>query len=171
MRRMFHGLLAAGLLVSPYAQAAELCSNPADQTVFDLAALKSELMVLATGCKDSDNAYNAFVNRYKPELGANDHALATYFKRAYGRNAQREQDAYVTNLANSQSQHGVHQGSDFCPRTSAIFREVMTLRDGKDLPEFAAGKDLIPDELGACVPAPTPTRATASTRNSHSKKH
>jgi hypothetical protein len=47
----------------------------------------------------------------------------------------------------------------------------MTLRDGKDLPEFAAGKDLIPDELGACVPAPTPTRATASTRNSHSKKH
>jgi hypothetical protein len=128
---------------------------------------------LATGCKGSDDAYNAFVNRYKPELGANDHALAAYFKRAYGRGAQREQDAYVTNLANSQSQHGVHQGSDFCPRTSAIFREVMTLRDGKDLPEYAAGKDLIPDELGTCA-APTPARATvrsASTRGSNTKKH
>ncbi len=173
MRRMFHGLLAAGLLVSPYAQAAQ-CASPADQTVFDLAALKSELMVLATGCKGSDDAYNAFVNRYKPQLGANDHALAAYFKRAYGRNAQREQDAYVTNLANSQSQHGVHQGSDFCPRMSAIFREVMTLPAGNDLPEYAAGKDLIPDELGACAPAPTPARApvrTVSTRSSHSKKH
>ncbi len=173
MRRIFHGLLAAGLLISPYAQAAE-CSNPADQTVFDLAALKSELMVLATGCKDSDNAYNAFVNRYKPELGANDHALAAYFKREYGRNAQREQDAYVTNLANAQSQSGVHQGSDFCPRTSTIFHEVMMLHDGKDLPEYAAGKDLIPDELGACAAAPSPAHAivrTASARKSHPKKH
>ncbi|MBN9563038.1 MAG: hypothetical protein J0H14_20275 [Alphaproteobacteria bacterium] len=173
MRRLFHGLLAAGLLVSPYAEAAQ-CSSPADQTVFDLAALKSELMVLATGCKGSDDAYNAFVNRYKPELGANDHALAAYFKRAYGRNAQREQDAYVTNLANSQSQVGIRQGSDFCPRTSAIFREVMTLRDGKDLPAYAAGKDLIPDDLSTCAPAPSPARATvrtASTRSSHGKKH
>lgn len=172
MRRVFHGLLAAGLLISPYAQAAE-CSSQSDQTVFDLEALKSELMVLATGCHGTDGDYNAFVNRYKPVLGANDQAFSAYFKRAFGRNAQREQDAYVTNLANAQSMTGLHQGTDFCPHTSAIFHEVMSLRDGNDLPDYAAGKDLIPAELGTCTAAPAPTtRArTVSTRTSHNKKH
>ncbi len=170
MRRMFHGLVAAGLLAAPYAQAQQ-CSSPSDQTVFDLEALKSSMMVLATGCPGLDNDYNAFVNRYKPELGQNERALTAYFKRTYGRNAQREQDAYVTNLANAQSQVGMHQGSDFCPRTTAIFSEAMALRNGRDLPEFAAGKDLIPAQLGACVPAPSPTRTRTASAARTGKKH
>lgn len=172
MRCVFHGLLATGLLIAPLAHAKE-CSSQAEQTAFDLEALKSELMVLATSCQGSDGAYNAFINRYKPELGANEQAFSSYFKRSFGRSGQREQDAYVTNLANAQSQTGLHQGTDFCPRTSAIFHEVMSLRDGKDLPDYAAGKDLIPNELGSCAAEPTPTAhaRTVSTRSSHSKKH
>lgn len=172
MRPLFHGLLAAGLFASTYAQGAEQCSNPSEQTVFDLQALKSELMVLATGCQSHDADYNAFVNRYKSELGANEQALTAYFRHAYGRNAQREQDSYVTNLANAQSMTGTHQGSEFCPRTEAIFHEVMALRDGKDLPEYAAGKALIPNELGACATSPV-TKASVRTASSHSahKKH
>ena len=162
MRHTLSSLVAAGLLLSPCAQAQQ-CSSESEQTVFDLQALKSSLMVLATGCPDSDNAYNAFVGKYKPELGANDRALAAYFKKVYGRSAQREQDAYVTNLANAQSDSGVHQGSDFCPRTSALFGEVMALRGGSDLPDYAAGKDLIPAQLGACAAAPTPASARVRT--------
>ncbi len=155
MRGTLYGLAVAGLLLGPCAHAQQ-CASGSDQTVFDLQALKSSLMVLATGCPDSDNAYNAFVGKYKPELGANDRALAAYFKKVYGRSAQREQDAYVTNLANAQSDVGVHQGSDFCPRTSTLFSEVMALRSGSDLPDYAAGKDLIPAQLGACAAPSTP---------------
>ncbi len=174
MRRLFHGLLAAGLLVPPAAQAAG-CTSQSDQVVFDLAALKSQMMVLTTSCQGTDGDYNAFVNRYKPELGANDQAFASYFKRVFGRQAQREQDAYVTNLANAQSEVGLSQGTDFCPHTTALFHEVMTLPDGKDLPEYAAGKDLIPEQLGACAAAPASTGTarvrTASAHSHTAKKH
>jgi hypothetical protein len=171
MRRMFYGLVGASLLAMPCAQAAQ-CSTQADQTVFDLQALKSALMVLTTGCPGNDSDYNAFVMKYKPELGYNEKALTAYFKRAFGRNGQREQDSYVTSLANAQSQEGMHLGSDFCPRTVGLFHEVMALRDGRDLDDYAAGKDLIPDQVGSCVgltatPAVAHTRATSS----HSKKH
>ncbi len=169
MRRTLNSLAVAGLLLSPCAQAQQ-CSSPSDQNVFDLQALKSSLMVLATGCPNSDSAYNEFVTKYKPELGANDRALAAYFKRAYGRSAQREQDAYVTNLANAQSETGVHQGTDFCPRTSALFGEVMALRSGNDLPDYAAGKDLIPSQLGSCAAAPPPAAARVRTASTHSTK-
>ncbi len=169
MRRTCFSLVVAGILAAPYAQAQQ-CASTADATAFDVEALKSSLMVLATGCPDADTAYNAFVNKYKPELGANEHAFAAYFKRAYGRSAQREQDAYVTNLANAQSQNGVHQGSDFCPRTTALFSEVMALRSGNDLPEYAAGKDLIPEQLGACAAAPASPAARVRTASAHRAK-
>ena len=169
MRRMFHGLLAAGLLAAPAARAQQ-CSSQSDQTVFDLAALKSTLMVLATGCPGTDNDYNAFVNRYKPELGANERAFSAYFKREYGRNGQREQDAYITNLANAESDNGIHQGTDFCPRTTTLFNEVMALRDGNDLADYAAGKDLIPQQLGACVAAPVKSTTRVHTVSAHSSK-
>jgi hypothetical protein len=149
MRRLFHGLIAAGLLAAPYANAA--CPSPTDETIFELQGLKSELMVLATGCQGKDGDYNAFVNKFKAALGANDAAFAAYFRRAFGKSGQREQDAYVTNLANAQSQAGMHLGSEFCPRNAAIFREVMALRGPGDLPSFVAAKDLIPDELGSCT--------------------
>ncbi len=172
MRRLCYAAVTAGFLAAPYAQAEPQCSNPADQTVFDLAALKSQLMVLATGCHGADGDYNAFVNRYKSELGKNETEFSSYFKRSFGRKAQREQDAYVTNLANAQSQLGLRQGTDFCPRTTVLFNEVMSLRNGKDLAEYAAGKDLVPAQLGACAPAPAATGKAhpVSTRHTRSKK-
>ncbi len=175
MRRMFYGLVGASLLAMPFAKVAQAaqCSSESEQVVFDLQALKSALMVLTTGCAGNDSRYNAFVMKYKPELGANEKALSAYFKKAYGRNAQREQDAYVTNLANAQSQEGLQLGSDFCPRTTALFQEVMSLRDGQDLDKYAAGKDLIPAQLGSCAGTVTPAVAKTSTRTASAghKKH
>jgi hypothetical protein len=154
MLRCLVAFLAAGSLAVSPALAAP-CPSPDDQATFDVAALKSDLMVLATDC-NADSGYNAVINRFRPELLANDADLNRYFKRVYGRNAQREHDAYITSLANAQADNGVKLGSDFCPRDNALFSEVMALPDSKDLATYAAGKALVPVSLGACVEPPAP---------------
>ncbi len=164
MRRLVCGLLGTALLVGQ-AQALETCKSPADREIFNLAALKSEVMVLATSCHEEDR-YNAFVQRYKAVLMANEHAFDAYFKRVYGRSAQSEHDSYITSLANAQSDVGLKEGTDFCPHTDAIFSEVMSIPTSEDLSRYAAGKDLVPANLGACIePAVMASRtSTKSTR-------
>jgi ribosomal protein L18 len=170
MRRLVCGLLGTALLVGQ-ATAAETCKTQADQEIFDLAALKSEAMVLATSCH-MDGQYNAFVQRYKTVLLANEHAFDAYFKRVFGRSGQAEHDAYITSLANAQSDIGLQEGTDFCPHTAAIFDEVMAIPTAQDLTAYAAGKDLVPANLGACVePQAVATRARATTTTRQAAKH
>ncbi|HEX5325749.1 MAG TPA: hypothetical protein VFW75_03690 [Acetobacteraceae bacterium] len=139
-------------------RAAQRCP---EQPVFDIEALKSEMMVLATACHD-DAQYNAFIRRYQPSLVANEKALDAYFRRTYGRRGQAEHDSFVTSLANAQSDAGLKQGTDFCPRNAVLFEEAMALDAEHELPQFAAGKDLIPASLDTCQP-PAPVRAPART--------
>ena len=161
MRNLMHGFAVLGMLASGTAQAQVRCSAPADQTAFEIGALKSELTVLATSCAGADKDYNAFVERYRSELVASDATVNGWFKRTYGRNAQHQYDGYITSLINAQSENGLHQGTNFCPRTQAMFTEVMALRDGSVLRLYAAGKDVLPPDVGACEPpyAPITTRA------------
>ncbi len=79
----------------------------------------------------------------------------------------------MTALANAQSDLGTKLGSDFCPRNSAMFSEVMALQSGAELPEYVAAKDLVPPTLGACAVAPaTVVKASAHSTASHStSKH
>ena len=128
----------------------------AEQPVFDIEALKSEMMVLATDCH-ADAGYNAFMERFHPELLANEHALDAYFRRLYGRRGQTEHDSFITNLANAQSEAGLRQGTDFCPRNAVLFQEALTVHSN-ELPAFAAGKDVLPPTLPACQ-QPAHTRA------------
>lgn len=167
MRNLMHGFAVLGMLASGAAQAQVRCSTPADQTAFEIGALKSELTVLATSCAGADKNYNAFIERYRPELVASDATMNGWFKRTYGRNAQHQYDGYITSLINAQSENGLHQGTNFCPRTQAMFAEVMALGDSAALPLYAAGKDVLPADVGACESprAPIATRARkASTR-------
>lgn len=150
--------IAAICLAATGVSAAQRCP---EQSVFDIEALKSEMMVLATSCHD-DAQYNAFVERYQPELMSTERSLDSYFRRVYGRRGQREHDAYITSLANAQSDDGLKQGTDFCPRTAMLFNEAMALDGAGDLTAFAAGQDLVPASLGSCR-APAPVR-TAYTR-------
>ncbi len=151
------GLAAAAMLGLPGARAAAPCSAEMNRAVFEVEALKSELMVLAINCHEQDR-YNAFVLRYRPELANTDHALQRYFHTTFGRKAQREHDVYITSLANAHSQLAHAVGADFCPRNGAMFQEVMALRSASDLPAFAAGQDLVPPDLGVCDAAPAPVR-------------
>jgi hypothetical protein len=159
MRRLVCGLLGTALLVGQ-AQAADKCATQTEREIFDLAALKSEMMVLATSCHEPDR-YNAVIEKFKPELLANERLFDAYFKRTYGRSGQAEHDTYITSLANAQSDEGLKQGTDFCPHTTAIFDEALAVPSGKDLFEYAEAKDLVPDSLGVCV---EPTRVVRPTR-------
>ena len=138
-------IAAASCLALSTVHAASRC---ADESVFNIEALKSEMMVLATACHD-DSQYNAFITRFQPELIANEHQLDAYFKREYGRQGQVQHDSFITNLANAQSDVGLKQGTDFCPRNATLFQEAMAV-NSTELPSFAAGKDLVPASLETC---------------------
>jgi len=145
------------------AMAQRQCASPADQAVFEVQALRSELMVLATGCQE-DTRYNAFIRRYQPDLLANDRAVDAWFKKHFGRAGQTEHDRFVTDLANALSREGSHLGGDFCPRNGLIFSEVLALRGAQDLPAYAAGKALVPASLDICQGPPAPAAPPSKAR-------
>jgi hypothetical protein len=120
---------------------AEPCARSDEKQAFDVASLKSELMVTAIACQMQDK-YNAFVTRYRPELQADERALNHYFSRTGGRHAQQSHDDYITNLANAQSEEGVHQGTQFCQQHMPLFDEVMALKNPRDLSAYAVSKSL-----------------------------
>jgi len=162
-------VLAASCLAIGGVRAAQRCP---EQPVFDVEALKSQMMVLATACHD-DSQYNAFIRRYQAALMSNEHALDAYFHRVYGRRGQAEHDAFITNLANAQSDEGLKQGTDFCPRNDTLFTEAMALEGASDLPQFAAGQDLIPPSLASCqAPEPATRKPVVSRRRTtHKTEH
>ena len=161
MNRFACIIAAVGVLAAGAAQSQVRCTVPEDQTAFEIGALKSEMTVLATSCPGADKDYNAFVERFRPQLVSSDAAVNGWFKRTYGRDAQHQYDAYITSLINAQSETGLKQGTNFCPRTEAVFSEAMGLRDGSSLPQYAAGKDVLPSDVGACQPPAPIVKARA----------
>lgn len=163
-------LLLALAFTSGQALAATHCANPQEQALFEVQALKSELMVLATDCHTSAD-YNAFIQRYRPELISTDHRLDGWFSHAYGRSAQQAHDAFITALANSQADAAQAIGSDFCPRNAVLYHEVMALPSAAELPAYAAGKNLIPSSLGTCEAPAVVTKAAAHHVLRGTKRH
>ena len=162
MRFVVSSLLAAGLLTSQMASA-QNCTRPTDKTAFDVAGLKSQLMVTAITCEATER-YNSFIIRYRPNLVAAEKVLTAYFSRNFGKKAQAQQDDYITSLANSQSQNVLKAGSGFCEHNVSVFDDVMKLRDGAELADFATGKNLVqPIELVACSAPQRAGQATVRT--------
>ena len=166
MRLLLSGLLAATLLTSPLL-AAE-CTRPAEHTALDVTALKTQLMVMALTCK-ADDKYNNFVLKYRPDLVQTDKTLNAFFARYYGRSAAKQRDDYVTQLANSQSQTGLKQGSLYCNNNIAIFDEVMALRNNGELTDFAAGKVVAAQPIAVTDCGPGSERTTTSRSTSRRK--
>lgn len=137
MRRFLLSFAALSLL-GGQVQAAS-CLRPTDHVALDVTALKTQLMVTALTCKEGER-YNAFITKYKPDLLREDKSLATYFSRSYGRSGTKQRDDYVTQLANSQSQVGLRQGSYFCDDNVSAFDEVMALKNSTELQAYAAGR-------------------------------
>jgi hypothetical protein len=142
--------LAGAMLFGAPAGASARCADPQEQSSFEVVALKTELMVQALAC-NQQGPYNSFVQRHRDPLLEANNVLVRHFTRAQpGRAGERASDTYVTNLANMRQQAASSLGSDFCVRNRVIFDEVMALSSPADLAAYAAGKDLVPDQLGAC---------------------
>ncbi len=157
LNALMSSVVSVGLLAASAAEAQTMCTSPTDEAAFEVGALKSELTVLAIGCR-TEEGYNSFVERYRSELVAKDAVVNAWFKRAYGGAAQRNYDAYITLLANEHSQLAQREGSDFCPRLMVMFKEVMALPSLGVLAEYAEVKDVVPAGVGACAgPAPVQT--------------
>ncbi len=158
-------LLASTFAVSGAAYAAGCSESPAHEA-FNVQGLKSELMVTALSCSAQDR-YNSFVAKFRPKLAAEEERLNTYFKSAYGRNAMKAHDDYITQLANVQSEGGLKAGTIFCQQRVAMFDEVDALDDGADLAHYADAKDIIqPASFETCsAPAAVAhSRSTGKTR-------
>jgi hypothetical protein len=134
-----YGLAAAVLIGVPVARA---CATPHEAAMFDVAGLKSELMVTALSC-NADAQYNAFVTRFQAVLVADDQELNGYFLHTYGRAGQAAHDAYITNVANKMSEVGVNEGTEFCHRHLALFPMVLGLESPADLALFAASRGYV----------------------------
>ncbi len=173
MRRLLLCMTALATFAAQQAQAQSMwCLTPAERGMFEVQALRSETMVLATGCSDNE-AYNAFIERYRPELMANEHDIAGWFRRHYGARGQTVHDAFITDLADAHSLEGSRQGNQFCPRNGLIFQEVMALPSASDLPAFALGQDLVPATVTICstASAKAPVRRKIVRRIRHVVRH
>ncbi len=127
------------------------CGPAASESdAFDVAGLKSELMVTALSCGEQDK-YNAFIAKFNPDLLAEEAALNKYFSRAFGRTAQKAHDDYITQLANVQADRGLSAGVAFCQQRGSMFDEVGSLSSANDLVEYAHGKDIVqPADFMTC---------------------
>ncbi len=153
----------ASLVVTTVASA-EPCARATEKAAFNVAGLKSELMVTAITCQAQEK-YNSFVARFQRELVSQERALSGYFARTAGRHANQEHDDYITSLANSESQDGIKQGTLFCDQHLSLFDEVLALKDGKDLSTYAAGKELAqPIVLEDCPLPPARKLKTADSK-------
>jgi hypothetical protein len=169
MRPMISAVAALTVLSAQPVLAERQCSSIADQSAFEVQALRSELMVLATGCHD-DERYNAFIRRYQGDLQSNERTINAYFQHRYGRAAQTEHDRFVTDLANAISRQGSDLGGDFCPRNGLIFSEVLALESAAELADFAAAKNLVPASVDICKPMPSSAATTRKAAAAVAKK-
>jgi len=157
-------LLAGGLILAAcaaplgdaLAQAARagVCLQPAEQTAFQVRALQSQLMVVAITCGNQDD-YNRFVTTNQPDLAAAYRTVANHFRRVGS--GQRGTDAFITDLANRQSQVAITQGTLFCRNQVPLFQQVSGLRGQQALAQFSAQAQLPnqyePPLCGAAQPA------------------
>jgi hypothetical protein len=165
MRPLLSACLTAALIVGPAAAAlADPCMRSPEKIAFDLAGLKSELMVTAISCQIEER-YNAFVLRFRSDLQGGERGLNNYFNRTAGRRAQQAHDDYITSLANTQSQEGLKQGTLFCAKNQSMFDEVMILKDSRQLAGYAAGRGLIQAiDVVECPPPPAKKVKTAASK-------
>jgi hypothetical protein len=169
MRFLFHFLATfAGCALAMSAvpvSAAPTCSSPADQSVYEVLALREQMQLLATAKCQRDKEYNQyFIIRFRPILQANDRAVLAYFRRTYGGAGQGRMDSFDTELISVMSQQANTQAAEFCSRAGLIINEMNALRTMDELAEYAAVKDLTPPGVSMCPVGAAPGPAASRRR-------
>jgi hypothetical protein len=150
MRRFLIATAALLSLAAP-AVAVPACSNPADQSAWEVLALRRMMSVIATKNCGKEREYNEyFIKRFQPIIQDNDRKVQAYFRRVYGGAGRGRMDIFETELANIMSQQANRQAGEFCSRASLMFNEMLALPKQDDLAAYAAVKDLPPPNVSMC---------------------
>jgi hypothetical protein len=131
-------------------EAAPTCTSPADQSAYEVLALRQEMTLLGTKCGREQEYNKNFVARFQPVLQANDREVLAYFRRIYGRAGQGRMDTFTTDLVTDMSHHANQQGAEFCPRAAWVISEMNALRSMDELAQYAAAKDFSPVGMSMC---------------------
>ena len=147
---------------------APFCARPAEKQAFQVAALKSRLMVTALAC-DSSEKYNAFITANRSALLPQERTLGGYFQRHYGRRAQTEHDEYITNLANAQSRRRIIDNAHFCRDGQQLYADVAAMKSPAEVATVAASRTIsqpfnVKDCPEAAAPAPRQSRPAQPAR-------
>ncbi|CAK7193379.1 hypothetical protein COMNV_01594 [Commensalibacter sp. Nvir] len=169
------GLIFAGLFFSSSSFASSTCKISPTHQSFNVEGLKSELMVTALSCQAQDK-YNGFIGQFRSVINEEQDKLKILFRKNYGRRAQKEQDDYITQLANVQSSEGLKAGTIFCRQRVNMFDEIKPLKTAEELSEYADAKNIMqPASVEVCE-APSVVKSKTGrkrhiTRHKVAKKH
>jgi len=133
------GMMAAAIPV----QAGDLttCMTAAEADAFQLRHLQSRLMVAGLACNQRD-AYNNFVQEFRPPLAGAGASLIHYFQRTGG--GQTALNRHITDLANAAGLYRAEDPEEFCEDTWNMF--LLLEEDPYNLPAVAASH--LMDEVG-----------------------
>jgi len=135
---------------------APFCARPAEKAAFQVAGLKSRLMVTALAC-DATDKYNSFIATHRAALLPQEKELSAWFARHYGRRGQTEHDQYITNLANAQSRRRIIDNARFCTDGQKLYADVAALKSSSEVPALAASRTISqPFNVQECPAAPAP---------------
>lgn len=142
---------------------APVCLKPAEKTAFALAALRMQLSVVELTC-DQRDAFNAFTVKFRNDVGGANKILGGFFTRAYARKGQAQQDDYETTQISQTEQAGQYYGADFCKTYGNQLNEVLALKDGAALADYAVAQNfeqVLTAEDCPATPVPAPKAAPA----------
>ena len=112
------------------------CVSVEESAAFRLRHLQSRLMVAALGC-NQQATYNAFVERFRPELVTAGGHLSAYFQRSGGPTALNK---HVTDLANAAGLARAEDPNGYCKQAWQLFWSLE--QDPQALARFAAANAL-----------------------------
>jgi hypothetical protein len=154
---------------------APICGRPEEVEAFAAVGLQTQLMQTALSCGGEDK-YGTFVTKFQSDLRDQRKVLALFFTRAYGSARSRSSfDAYITQLANAQSQHDLKSGASYCDFSKSQLDKALALATVEDLNKFAAQSPIQQSlDVEACgSPSAPPETVTVhrATRSYKKKKH
>ena len=139
-----------------------ICAKPGEKGAFAVAALRMQMSVIEITC-DARAQFNAFTVKFRNDIGAQNKIVGGFFQRAYGNKGVANQDQYETAQINQTSEAGQYYGDQFCKTSLPLLDQVLALKDGKELVDFAVAQnfDQVIDVQDCVVPPPkTPAPAT-----------
>lgn len=150
-------LSGMGLVGTPArADGLSVCATVQEAAAFGLRRLQSRLMVAGLACNQRE-AYNRFVETFRPPLVAAGADLIAYFQRSGG--GQAALNRHVTDLANFAGLRRAENPEAFCAETWAVFLDLEAKPD--ELTRQASTHMLT--DSGSPEPCPSPTTLAATT--------